>query len=540
MTQDNVAFTRPVVTPEARAAAVRSLAVRLADLRARVCGLRDGVRRVARGRRGGGRVLLHRRHRALPARPCTCGRARRARAGDHVLRRHASGPARRSRAGRGRRRPRPPPRCRTTTARQAATGGRRRRRHGGAALRRCAGRGRRAGRRRAHPALAGGRGRRARDRDLGRRPPRGQRLPGAPASASTRPRTCPSARAAWSPPTIPSWPTASARAGCTACAAMPGVATPGRLVALRRGGGRHQGQPDRRGRPPSGGCSCVTSTSGRTAVPPSPGPTSARWPRSPDSSCPTSRRTGGTPGTSTSSGSPTGGDEPRRAVQPARDPRHRHVGALHPAAPPDLHADARPSGRCRCPARTWPSPSSCPSPCTPHSPTTRWTSSARPWHECCRRPDPGGPRMTLVNGSRPVATDLWPSHLPPTRHTLMRTLIVGAGEAGRALARDLAATPAFGLHPIGFLDDDPELRLPQSLPVLGTLADLTAVARRMADRRRRPRHPAPRPRGLPSGREQCCRRGRQRSVPAVVRGRPRAHRGGDRHAVAGRGRAAGP
>jgi FlaA1/EpsC-like NDP-sugar epimerase len=36
---------------------------------------------------------------------------------------------------------------------------------------------------------------------------------------------------------------------------------------------------------------------------------------------------------------------------------------------------------------------------------------------------------------------------------MLRTLIVGAGRAGRALARDLAEHPGYGLHPIGFLDD---------------------------------------------------------------------------------------
>jgi FlaA1/EpsC-like NDP-sugar epimerase/dTDP-4-amino-4,6-dideoxygalactose transaminase len=65
----------------------------------------------------------------------------------------------------------------------------------------------------------------------------------------------------------------------------------------------------------------------------------------------------------------------------------------------------------------------------------------------------------------------------------LRTLVIGAGEAGRALARDLARTPQFGLDPVGFLDDDPvKLRAAvlDELPVLGRL-DLireTAVAQR--------------------------------------------------------------
>lgn len=37
------------------------------------------------------------------------------------------------------------------------------------------------------------------------------------------------------------------------------------------------------------------------------------------------------------------------------------------------------------------------------------------------------------------------------------TLLVGAGEAGRALARDLTRVSSFGLDPIGFVDDDPAL-----------------------------------------------------------------------------------
>jgi FlaA1/EpsC-like NDP-sugar epimerase/dTDP-4-amino-4,6-dideoxygalactose transaminase len=58
----------------------------------------------------------------------------------------------------------------------------------------------------------------------------------------------------------------------------------------------------------------------------------------------------------------------------------------------------------------------------------------------------------------------------PPRPTGLRTLVVGAGEAGRALARDLARTPEFGLDPIGFLDDDPDKRRAAvigELPVLG-------------------------------------------------------------------------
>ena len=60
----------------------------------------------------------------------------------------------------------------------------------------------------------------------------------------------------------------------------------------------------------------------------------------------------------------------------------------------------------------------------------------------------------------------------------LRTLVIGAGEAGQALARDLARTPQFGLEPVGFLDDDPAKRRAGGigdLPVLGELNDSRAV-----------------------------------------------------------------
>jgi len=63
-----------------------------------------------------------------------------------------------------------------------------------------------------------------------------------------------------------------------------------------------------------------------------------------------------------------------------------------------------------------------------------------------------------------------------TRGRLLRTLVVGAGVAGRALARDLAAAPEFGLQPVGFVDDDPTKLGTDDVPVVGTLDSLTEVA----------------------------------------------------------------
>jgi FlaA1/EpsC-like NDP-sugar epimerase len=56
-------------------------------------------------------------------------------------------------------------------------------------------------------------------------------------------------------------------------------------------------------------------------------------------------------------------------------------------------------------------------------------------------------------------------------------LIVGAGNAGRTLARDLADSPDFGLQPIGFLDDDSRRRKLDHLNVLGPISALVDVVR---------------------------------------------------------------
>jgi FlaA1/EpsC-like NDP-sugar epimerase len=59
-------------------------------------------------------------------------------------------------------------------------------------------------------------------------------------------------------------------------------------------------------------------------------------------------------------------------------------------------------------------------------------------------------------------------------------LIVGAGQAGTSLARDLHRVQSFGLTPIGFLDDDPlkQGRRYRGTPVMGTVEDLELVLER--------------------------------------------------------------
>ncbi|MDQ2750998.1 MAG: polysaccharide biosynthesis protein [Actinomycetota bacterium] len=58
-----------------------------------------------------------------------------------------------------------------------------------------------------------------------------------------------------------------------------------------------------------------------------------------------------------------------------------------------------------------------------------------------------------------------------------RTLIVGAGNAGRTLAKDLSVSRDFGLHPIGFLDDDTQRHRRDRLNVLGPISALIDVVR---------------------------------------------------------------
>jgi FlaA1/EpsC-like NDP-sugar epimerase len=61
-----------------------------------------------------------------------------------------------------------------------------------------------------------------------------------------------------------------------------------------------------------------------------------------------------------------------------------------------------------------------------------------------------------------------------------RVLIVGAGEAGSMIAREMQRHPEAGLDPIGFLDDEPGKARKRvvGLPVFGQVAELLAVAQR--------------------------------------------------------------
>lgn len=61
-----------------------------------------------------------------------------------------------------------------------------------------------------------------------------------------------------------------------------------------------------------------------------------------------------------------------------------------------------------------------------------------------------------------------------------RVLIVGAGEAGSLIAREMQRHPEAGLEPIGFLDDEPgkSRQLLVGLPIFGRIDELMSVAQR--------------------------------------------------------------
>jgi FlaA1/EpsC-like NDP-sugar epimerase len=70
----------------------------------------------------------------------------------------------------------------------------------------------------------------------------------------------------------------------------------------------------------------------------------------------------------------------------------------------------------------------------------------------------------------------------PSIHTGLPTLVLGAGEAGRAVVGAIRASDGYGLNPIGFLDDDLRRRRSAGLPVFGRLDDLAEIAPRVGAR----------------------------------------------------------
>jgi FlaA1/EpsC-like NDP-sugar epimerase len=84
--------------------------------------------------------------------------------------------------------------------------------------------------------------------------------------------------------------------------------------------------------------------------------------------------------------------------------------------------------------------------------------------------------ITLPPPPQPTSAEP-PLRLKRRPDGLLRTVIVGAGEAGCTIARDLRRAPSFGLHTIGFIDDDTSKEQAEGLPVLGTMDDIDQIAR---------------------------------------------------------------
>ncbi|WP_309714479.1 nucleoside-diphosphate sugar epimerase/dehydratase [Armatimonas sp.] len=104
-------------------------------------------------------------------------------------------------------------------------------------------------------------------------------------------------------------------------------------------------------------------------------------------------------------------------------------------------------------------------------PTYSWTMQVIDWIVT----------ICLLSGVR-ISYRLWSDKtLEAPLRTRQRALIVGAGDAGEAVARDLLRRPADGIIPIGFVDDEPRRRGTRihGLPVLGTTQDIAALAQKV-------------------------------------------------------------
>jgi exopolysaccharide biosynthesis polyprenyl glycosylphosphotransferase len=64
---------------------------------------------------------------------------------------------------------------------------------------------------------------------------------------------------------------------------------------------------------------------------------------------------------------------------------------------------------------------------------------------------------------------------------LQNTIIIGCGDVGQVVARKLVNHPEYGVHLVGFLDDDPRERPPAltDIPVLGSTRQFVDVVRRL-------------------------------------------------------------
>ncbi len=85
--------------------------------------------------------------------------------------------------------------------------------------------------------------------------------------------------------------------------------------------------------------------------------------------------------------------------------------------------------------------------------------------------------LVLIGGSRFALRILAEQSSAPPNAQARRVLIVGAGDAGALVVRELQKNAQLNMKPIGFLDDDPAKQKHQihDVPVIGTLEDLPKV-----------------------------------------------------------------
>jgi FlaA1/EpsC-like NDP-sugar epimerase len=88
--------------------------------------------------------------------------------------------------------------------------------------------------------------------------------------------------------------------------------------------------------------------------------------------------------------------------------------------------------------------------------------------------------LVFVGGTRFLAHSLYERPLRGfrARKDARSVIIVGAGDGGRLLLREIMRNPDLGYRPVGFVDDDPRkqrARIDRGLLVLGTTADLPRV-----------------------------------------------------------------
>src|SRR5919109_3934025 len=88
--------------------------------------------------------------------------------------------------------------------------------------------------------------------------------------------------------------------------------------------------------------------------------------------------------------------------------------------------------------------------------------------------------LVFIGGSRFIVHLLYERPLRGfrARRDARSVLIVGAGDGGRLLLREILRNPELGYRPVGFLDDDPRkqrARIDRGLSVLGTTAELPRV-----------------------------------------------------------------